>query len=159
MSSESWSHEIESSVSAARLFKASVLDWHNLGPKILPEIIASGEAISGEGAVGSVRQLNFTSAMPFTYMKERLDFIDHEKLECKSTIVEGGDLGTKIESGSFHFKFEPTASGGCLVKLAATFKPLAGTSVPGDIAEAKESVTGLIKATEAHLVANPEAYV
>ncbi|KAJ6807774.1 pathogenesis-related protein 1-like [Iris pallida] len=158
MSTDSWSHEIESPVSAARLFKAAVLDWHNLGPKVLPEIIASGAPVSGDGAAGSVRQLNFTSAMSFPYLKERLDFVDHGKLECKSTLVEGGDLGTKLESATFHFKFEPKGQG-CVAKVTATYKALPGVVVAsGDVAEVKESVTGVIRAAEAHLVANPTAY-
>lgn len=37
--SSSWSCEIESPVPDARLFKAAVLDWHSLAPKLVPEIV------------------------------------------------------------------------------------------------------------------------
>lgn len=62
MSPSTWTLEIESPAPAARLFKA-VLDWHNLAPKLLPNIVASAVGIQGDGSVGSVRQLNFTSGI------------------------------------------------------------------------------------------------
>jgi Pathogenesis-related protein Bet v 1 family len=57
--SSNWSVEIEAAVPAARLFKASVMDWHNLAPKIAPEKIASAAPVEGDGNVGSIRQFNF----------------------------------------------------------------------------------------------------
>ncbi|KAF3322742.1 hypothetical protein FCM35_KLT12731 [Carex littledalei] len=39
MSSNSWTCEIESVADAARLFKAGILDWHNLAPKIAPQVV------------------------------------------------------------------------------------------------------------------------
>ena len=98
------------------------------------------------------------AVMPFSSIKERLDFVDHEKFECKATIVEGGHLGTKLESASAHFKIEPTASGGCIVKLVTTSKVLAGVEVKDDLEKAKESMVKHFKAAEAYLVANPTAY-
>lgn len=96
--------------------------------------------------------------MPFSYVKERLDFIDHDKFECKNSLVEGGHLGTKLESATSHFKFVPSNNGGCVVKVEATYKLLPGVAATDEIAKAKEGVTGLIKATEAFLLANPTAY-
>jgi len=96
--------------------------------------------------------------MPFSFIKERLDFIDHDKLECKNILVEGGDLGTKLESASSHFKFEPTSNGGCVVKVEAAYKTLPGVAVDDEITKAKEGVEGMIKAAEGYLLANPDAY-
>ena len=148
----SWSVVIESPVSAPRLFRAAILDWHNLGPKLVPEIIASGTGESGDGGVGSVRQLNFTSVMPFSYVKERLDFIDHDKFECKSTIIEGGHLGTRLESASAHFKVEPTSAGGSIVTVTTNTKPLPGIEADEEvIAAAKGAIEKHFRAAEAYL--------
>ena len=65
MSSRSWSHEIPATAPAGRLFKAAVLDWHNLGPKIMPEVIANAAVLSGDGAAGSIRELKFTRCKNF----------------------------------------------------------------------------------------------
>ncbi|XP_010910747.2 pathogenesis-related protein 1 [Elaeis guineensis] len=157
MSPSTWTLEIESPAPAARLFKA-VLDWHNLAPKLLPNIVASAVGVQGDGSIGSVRQINFTSAMPFGYVKERLDFVDFDKFECKQSLVEGGDLGKKIESASSQFKFEQTSNAGCVCKVVTTYKPLPGVENKDEVAKGKEAVTGIIKAAEAYLLANPGAY-
>ncbi|ONK63370.1 uncharacterized protein A4U43_C07F14430 [Asparagus officinalis] len=157
MSSGTWSREVECLVSAGRLFKAAILDWHNLGPEIAPGVIVRANLVSGDGGVGSIRELNFTSSLPFSYVKERLDFIDHDKFEVKQTLVEGGGLGKMFESATTHFKFEPSSNGGCVVKVTATYKILPG--VADESAKAKEGITNHMKAAEAYLLANPTAYV
>ncbi|GMN63414.1 hypothetical protein TIFTF001_032500 [Ficus carica] len=48
----------------ARLFKAFVLDSHNLIPKIMPQAIKSIEIIQGDGrAAGSIKQINVAEGM------------------------------------------------------------------------------------------------
>ena len=96
--------------------------------------------------------------MPFSYVKEQLDFIDHEKFECKVSAVEGGHLGTILESASAHFKFEPTSSGGCIVKVVTETKLKPGAVSGDDEAKAKESMVKLFKAAETYLIANPDSY-
>ncbi|VAH90036.1 unnamed protein product [Triticum turgidum subsp. durum] len=159
---DSWTHEIESPVAASRLFRAGVMDWHTLAPKLAPHIVASAHPVEGEGGIGSVRQFNFTSAdlaaMPFSLMKERLEFIDADKCECKSTLIEGGGIGTAIEMATSHIKVEAAANGGSVVKVESTYKLLPGVEVNDEITKAKESVTAIFKAAEAYLVANPDAY-
>jgi len=161
-STNSWTLEIESSVAAPRLFRAGVMDWNTLAPKLVPHIVASAHPIEGEGGgvgIGSVRQFNFTPAMPFSVKKERLDFLDADNCECKSTLIEGGGLGTAIETASSHIKVEPTANGGSVVRVDSTFKMMPGVEVKDEITKAnKDSVTNIFKAAEAYLVANPEAY-
>ncbi|XP_047086525.1 pathogenesis-related protein 1-like [Lolium rigidum] len=157
-STNSWTIEIESPVAAHRLFRAGVMDWHTLAPKLAPQIVDSAHPVEGEGSIGSVRQFNFTSAMPFSFMKEKLDFVDAEKCECKSTLIEGGGIGTAIETATSHIKVETTASGGSVVKVESTYKLLPDVEVKDEITKAKDSVTKIFKGAEAFLMANPDAY-
>ena len=157
--SSTWTYEIESPVSASRLFKAALVDWHNLGPKLAPHIIVSAGSVEGDGSVGSVREFKFTSAVPFSHIKERLDFADHEKFECKQTVVEGGGIGVSIESMSTHIKIEPNSKGGCVCKVVQTCKLLPGVKIEEEQAKTKETASSIIKTAEAYLVANPDAYV
>uniref|UniRef100_A0ACD5X386 Uncharacterized protein n=1 Tax=Avena sativa TaxID=4498 RepID=A0ACD5X386_AVESA len=159
-STNSWTLEIESPVAASRLFRAGVMDWHNLAPKVAPHIVASAHPIEGAGGIGigSVRKFNFTSAMPFSVMKEKLEFLDVEKCECKSTLIEGGGIGTTIETATSHIKVEPTANGGCVVKIESTYKLLPGVEVKDETTKAKDSITNIFKGAEAYLIANPDAY-
>jgi hypothetical protein len=57
--SSSWSAEFETVVPAPRLFKAAVMDWHNLAPKIASDKIVSSAPVDGDGSIGSTRQFNF----------------------------------------------------------------------------------------------------
>ncbi|RLN16701.1 pathogenesis-related protein 1-like [Panicum miliaceum] len=154
----SWNLEIASPVAAPRLFRAAVMDWHTLAPKLASHVVASAHPVDGDGNVGSVRQFHFTSGMPFGFMKERLEFLDADKCECKSTLVEGGGIGVAIETATSHIKVEPAAGGGSVVKVDSTYKLLPGVDVKDEIVKAKESVTAIFKAAEAYLVANPDAY-
>lgn len=96
--------------------------------------------------------------MPFSHMKERLEFLDVDKCECKSTLVEGGGIGKAIETATSHIKVEPAANGGSVVKVESTYKLLPGVEVKDEITKAKESLTGIFKTAEAYLIANPDAY-
>jgi hypothetical protein len=57
--SSSWSLDIETAVPAPRLFKAAVMDWHNLAPKIASDKIVSAAPVDGDGSIGSTRQFYF----------------------------------------------------------------------------------------------------
>ncbi|KAJ4764480.1 Major pollen allergen Aln g 1 [Rhynchospora pubera] len=154
--SSSWSCEIESAVPAPRLFRASMMDWHNLAPKLASDKIVSA-AVEGDGSVGSVRQFNFAPGMPFTHVKERFDFIDIEKFEVKRSLIEGGGIGTHVESASAHTIFVPK-DGGCVVKVVGTYKPLPGANTEEEAERVKGSMIGIIKTAESYLLANPDAY-
>ncbi|XP_020589569.1 pathogenesis-related protein 1-like [Phalaenopsis equestris] len=155
--SSSWSVEVETKSPAAAVFKATFIDWDKLGPKLLPELITGVTLISGDGSPGSVRQINFSPVVPFSFVKERLDFIDHEKHEVKVSVVEGGHLGSKLESATSHIKVEPKGNGS-VVKLTATYKAIAGADVAEDIEKGKEGFIKSVKAVEEYLAANPGTY-
>ncbi|RVW59984.1 Pathogenesis-related protein STH-2 [Vitis vinifera] len=56
----SFAQESESPVAPGRLFKALILDSHNLCPKLMPQWIKSIDIIQGDGGVGTIKQTNFT---------------------------------------------------------------------------------------------------
>lgn len=59
----SFVQEIESPIAASRLFKALVLDYHNLFKQLIPESIISNETIQGDGGIGSIKQINFIQGL------------------------------------------------------------------------------------------------
>ncbi|XP_058076552.1 pathogenesis-related protein 1-like [Magnolia sinica] len=155
----SFSFELVCSVTPARMFKASVLDLHNLAPKIMPQVVSGAGLIEGDGGVGSVKQFKFTDAVPFSHVNERIDALDKEKLEYKYTVTEGGDVGTKLISAVYHVKFVPAGNGECLIKATAEFTPVSGVQYTDEEANIqKEGVMGMFQAVEAHLLENPDAY-
>lgn len=52
--------ELTSPVAPSRIFKASIVDSHNLIPKLLPHAVKSIELLKGDGGAGSIKQINFT---------------------------------------------------------------------------------------------------
>ncbi|KAI4976382.1 hypothetical protein ZWY2020_049989 [Hordeum vulgare] len=148
-STNSWTHEIESSVSASRLFRSGVMDWHTLAPKLASQIITSAHPVEEEGGIASVTQFKFTLTMTFNLMKERLESMDVDKCECKTTlIIEGGGIGTAIETATSQIKVEPAANGGSIVKVEWTYKLLPGVEVKDEITKAKDPVTAIFKAVK-----------
>lgn len=60
MVSGSFTDEFSSPVAVDRLWKAGILDTHNLMPKIAPDYVKSVEVLEGNGGVGTVKKFNFT---------------------------------------------------------------------------------------------------
>ncbi|MFS7989776.1 putative Bet v I/Major latex protein [Helianthus anomalus] len=54
-----YTDEYTSPVLPARIFKASIVESHNLMPKLLPDAIKSIELIKGDGGAGSIKQINY----------------------------------------------------------------------------------------------------
>lgn len=54
--------EHSSPIAPSRIFKASILDSHNLIPKLLPQAIKSIDIIEGNGGTGSIKQINFAQS-------------------------------------------------------------------------------------------------
>ena len=153
----SFSDEIRTSISPARLWKASVLDSHNLLPKIVPQYIASIDHVEGNGGPGSIKKMCFTQAVKeLTHALNRIDVLDEANYVYKYSVIKGNP---KYESNSFEVKLEATADGGTLCKLSGEYKT-AGNSLLTDeeIKAAKEGNVNMFKAVEAYLLANPDAY-
>jgi hypothetical protein len=66
-STNSWTLELESQVSAPRKFRATVMDWHNLAPKLAPHIVDSAHHVEGDGGIGSVRHYKCGSGTDTTH--------------------------------------------------------------------------------------------
>ncbi|KAL5982746.1 hypothetical protein ACLOJK_016822 [Asimina triloba] len=143
------------------LWKAFATDSQNLMPKILPHVIKSIVVLEGDGGVGTVKQCNFTDAVKdFTYWKEQVDELDEENSTLKYSVIEGGLIGKKMKSMAFKFGFEDGANGVSLCKFTAEFEAV-GDGAPEDIERVKEMVgnmSGMFKAVEGYLLANPDAY-
>ncbi|XP_022760622.1 major allergen Pru ar 1-like [Durio zibethinus] len=148
-----------SQVTPARMFKALILDSHNLGPKLMFSSIKSIEFIEGDGDVGSIKQINFTEASPFKYVKHRIDELDKEKFMCKYTLIEGDALTDKLEFISYEVKFEAYGYGGCICKMTSEYKAKEGIEIKQeDIELGKDRAIGMYEVIEAYLMAHPHAY-
>ncbi|KAF8017497.1 hypothetical protein BT93_H2618 [Corymbia citriodora subsp. variegata] len=151
--------EFTSPIPAARLFKALIVDSHNLIPKLMPQAIKSIDIVQGDGGAGSVRQINFGEGSQFSSMKNRIDELNEETFTYKYALIEGGPLMEKFESIAYEIKFEPTPDGGSKNKMTSTYYTKGDFEIKEEEVKAgKERSLGMYKAVEAYLIQNPDAY-
>lgn len=55
--------EVPSSISAAKMFNAFVLDADNLIPRVLPQAIKTVETLEGDGGAGTIKLTTFGEGM------------------------------------------------------------------------------------------------
>ncbi|XP_057814140.1 major allergen Pru ar 1-like [Cryptomeria japonica] len=151
--------ETESEVAPKRLWNALVKD-HELIAREIPELCAGVTFLEGNGGVGSIKQINFTpGSTEFSYVKERVDVVDEEKLIYSYTDIEGGELGKNLASAQFTLKLSPKAGGGSVVSHICNFDTLPGVPQEEAKLEAmKAQLTALFKKMEAYVIANPSLY-
>ncbi|KAM3687913.1 hypothetical protein ACB098_10G113300 [Castanea mollissima] len=156
----SFAQEYESPVDPGRLFKALIVDSHNLCPKLMPQSINSIEIIDGDGDVGSIKQINFAQGIHFKHAKLRMDELDTKNYQCKYTIVEGDVLGEKLKSIKYEVKFVADEHGGCIFKMLSEYYSDQEIEFKDeDIEFGKERATEMYKVVEAYLLTNPHTYV
>ncbi|KAL8204841.1 hypothetical protein R6Q57_010464 [Mikania cordata] len=151
-----YTDEYTSPVLPARIFKASIVDSHNLMPKLLPDVIKSIDIVEGDGGVGSIKQINY--ARGFT--KHKIDELDENTFTYKYTLIEGNVISDKIEKVCYDIKFEGSADGGSISKMTTTIYTHGDFEIKEEELKAgKEKVMGLYKVVEAYLIKNPDSYV
>lgn len=75
------------------------------------------------------------------------------------TLIEGDELGDKLESVSYDIKVEPSHDGGCKLTNVSKYHPKPGVVITEEeIKDGKQKALAAFKAVEAYLQANPEAY-
>ncbi|XP_030463116.1 major allergen Pru ar 1-like [Syzygium oleosum] len=151
-----FTNEYASPIPPARLFKALVLDSHNLIPKLMPQAIKSIDIIQGDGGAGSIKQINFIEASQLKSLKNRVDELNEETFTYKYTVI---DLKEKFESIAYEVKFEPTPEGGSKNKMTSTYYTEGDVELKEeDVKAGKERALGMYKVAEAYLLQNPSAY-
>ncbi|XP_076928809.1 major allergen Pru ar 1-like [Bidens hawaiensis] len=149
-----YTDEHTSSVPPTRIFKASIIDSHNLMAKLLPDAIKSIEIIKGDGGAGSIKQINFAGG----FVKHQIDELDENTFTYKYTLIEGNGISDKVEKVCYDIKFESSPDGGTISKMITTIYTQGDFEIKEDELKAgKEKVLGLYKVVEAYLVKNPDA--
>ncbi|XP_030515050.1 major strawberry allergen Fra a 1-3-like [Rhodamnia argentea] len=150
-----YSQEFTSVVAPSRMFKALVLDSHNIIPKIVPGGIKSVEFIEGDGGVGSIKQTNFGQSAHIKYTKHKIDALDVENFYCKYTLIESDVQFDKIDFIVYEVKFT-SADGGCVCKMSSDYHVKEGAELKeDDIKQGKDRAMGLFKIVEEYLLADP----
>ncbi|XP_031099217.1 major allergen Pru ar 1-like [Ipomoea triloba] len=159
MSVTTFTEEHTSPVAPSRIFKASIIDSHNLIPKLMPQAIKSIQILQGDGGAGSIKQINFHEGSNFKSIKYQVDELNEGTFTYKYTLVEGDALMDKLEKITYEVQFEKTPQGGSISKVTSKYYTKGDFKLnEEEIKAGKEKVMGMYKAVEAFLLQNPEAY-
>ncbi|KAK7329501.1 hypothetical protein VNO77_23671 [Canavalia gladiata] len=142
-----------STVSAARLYKASVVDSINIFPKALPNLVKSAELIEGDGGPGSIKKFIVAEVS----VKHKVDVVDAENYVYHYTVVEGSVTSEPLEKVSYEYKFVGSPDGGCIVKSTAIYNTKGDAQLSEEFLKVnKERAFTFTKAVEDYLLANPD---
>lgn len=99
------------------------------------------------------------SGSQFKYGKHRIDEVDQENFTFGYTVIEGDALSDKLEKISNEIKIVAAPDGGSILKSTSKYCTNGDHEIKEDQFKAgKENATGVFKAIESYLLANPEAY-
>ncbi|XP_024996288.1 major allergen Pru ar 1-like [Cynara cardunculus var. scolymus] len=152
-----YTDEHTSSVSPARTFKASIVDSHNLMPKLLPDATKSINIVKGDGGAGTIKSISFIKGDDF--VKHHINELNEKTLTYKYTLIEGEGISDKIEKVSYDIKFEGSPDGGTISKMTTTIYTHGDFELKEKLKAGKEEVLGLYKVVEVYLLKNPDAYI
>ncbi|KAI9123070.1 hypothetical protein K1719_005959 [Acacia pycnantha] len=151
-------NEIASSVTRSRLFKAFVLDFDNLIPKIM-KMGQKIEILEGNGGPGTLRKITYVEGGEAKYVVEKWEAADEAKYVYSYSVVEGSGLAEGMEKITIEQKLEEGADGGCVGKDSITFfTKFDAPPTDVEVSTIKAIREGLIRAIEAYLLAHPHEY-
>ncbi|GJU15000.1 root allergen protein-like protein [Tanacetum coccineum] len=158
MSTECLEIEVASPFPAEKVFKV-FSDFHNIAPKVYPEVYKCIDTIEGDGGVGTIRLLTFGDGVPFTSGKFKVDTIDASNFDYSITFYEGDNLMGILDSINQHVKVTPSDNGGSLFKLKIVYNCKGDEKPSADTLKfEKEVYEKTFKAIDAYVVAHPEEY-
>ena len=95
----------------------------------------------------------------FKYVKHRVDGIDKENFSYSYSVVEGDALMNTLEKICYETKFVPAPGGGTICKSTSKYYTIGDIEIKEEqIKAGKERASGMYKAVEAYLLANPDVY-
>ncbi|KAK1437342.1 hypothetical protein QVD17_03133 [Tagetes erecta] len=149
--------EFASQFPPEKAFK-SFTHFDEIAPKVIPHVFKSFDAIHGNGEVGTIKNITFGEAVPFTSGKYKVEAIDESTYTYSTSFFEGDNLYGIFDSINHHYKITPSANGGSVVKQTVTYKSKGDEKVPEEILKKeKEQYEGIYQAMEAFAAANPQA--
>ncbi|XP_031250292.1 major allergen Pru ar 1-like [Pistacia vera] len=150
--------EVVTKIPPTKIFKAFVLEGDSLIPKIVPQAIKNVEFIQGDGGPGSIKKITFGEGSQFDYVKHKVEALDKKNLTYSYSVIEGDALMKSLEKITYEIKISSSPDGGSICKSISKYYTVGDFEIKEEqIKAGKEKSSGLFKALEAYLLANPDA--
>ncbi|KAJ0034967.1 hypothetical protein Pint_24421 [Pistacia integerrima] len=141
--------EVVTKIPPTKIFKTFVLEGDSLIPKIVPQAIKNVELIQGDGGPGRSQ---------FDYVKHKVEALDKKNLTYSYSVIEGDPLMKSLEKITYEIKISSSPDGGSICKSISKYYTVGDFEIKEEqIKAGKEKSSGLFKALEAYLLANPDA--
>ena len=89
----------------------------------------------------------------------QIDAVDTENLTYNYSVIEGDVIGNVLEKISYEVKIVAGSDGGSIMTHNSKYFTKGDHEIDEELVKgAKERASGLFKAVETYLVANPDAY-
>ncbi|EFJ38847.1 hypothetical protein SELMODRAFT_164509 [Selaginella moellendorffii] len=138
--------ELPLAIPAPKLW-AAIMDAQLLAKAVKP-VVTSVEVEGSDGAIGSIRTVNFNAEIVgFPYIKEKVTILDESSMTIGASLIEGGYLGSQLKSHSATITVKPNGQGSVMVWVL-TYEPLIeNPNIDGIV----EAFVKSFKAVEAYL--------
>ncbi|KAK1437345.1 hypothetical protein QVD17_03136 [Tagetes erecta] len=142
--------EFVSQFPAEKAFK-TFFEIDTIAPKVIPQVFKSFETLEGNGDVGTIKNITFGEAVPFTSGKYKVEAVDASNYSYSNSFFEGDNLYGILDSITHHYKITPSANGGSVIKQTVTYK-CKGDEKPSEeiLTKEKELYENIYKAVEAY---------
>ncbi|XP_058727952.1 ABA-responsive protein ABR17 [Vicia villosa] len=147
--------EFVSTVAPAKLYKALAKDADEIAPKVIKE--AQGvEIIEGNGGPGTIKKISVLEDGKVDYVLHKLDAVDEANFGYNYSLVGGPGLHESLEKVTFETVIVAGSDGGSIVKITVKYHTKGDAALSDAVRdETKTKGTGLIKAIEGYVLANP----
>ncbi|XP_027339649.1 ABA-responsive protein ABR17-like [Abrus precatorius] len=145
-----------SSVAPEKLYKALTKDADSITPRVL-EAIQSVEIVEGNGGPGTIKKITVLEGGKTSYVLEKVDAVDEANLGYDYSFVGGTALDESLEKVTFVTKVVAGPNGGSIGKVTVNYHTKGDAPLSEAVREETMAKgTGLFKAIEGYILANPD---
>ncbi|XP_045788599.1 ABA-responsive protein ABR17-like [Trifolium pratense] len=144
-----------STVAPPKLYKALAKDADEIVPKVIP-VIQGVEIVEGNGGPGTIKKLTAVEDGKTSFILHKVGAVDEAKLGYNYSLVGGTGLDESLEKVEFETSVVAGSDGGSIVKISVKYHTKGDAALSDAVRdETKGKGTGLLKAIEGYVLANP----
>ncbi|WJX23470.1 hypothetical protein P8452_12675 [Trifolium repens] len=144
-----------STIAPPKLYKALAKDADEIVPKVIP-VIQPVEIVEGNGGPGTIKKLTVVEDGKTSFILHKVEAVDEANLGYNYSLIGGTGLDESLEKVEFVTSVVAGSDGGSIVKISVKYHTKGDATLSDAVREeTKGKGTGLLKAVEGYVLANP----
>ncbi|KAK2448592.1 Stress-induced protein SAM22 [Trifolium repens] len=145
-----------STIAPPKLYKALAKDADEIVPKVIP-VIQPVEIVEGNGGPGTIKKLTVVEDGKTSFILHKVEAVDEANLGYNYSLIGGTGLDESLEKVEFVTSVVAGSDGGSIVKISVKYHTKGDATLSDAVREeTKGKGTGLLKAVEGYVLANPD---